>query len=227
MIIVVASRHDTAARRLATRWAAHGATLLTTEDLAAPGWRWSFGEGVSSGTVGLDSVSVSDHQITGVVTRLPHVFEHELPFIADADRGYVAQEMNAFLLGWLTSLSCPVLNRPTPISLLGVGWRPQQWRLAARRAGFEVAPQVPRTRSFTSESPWDVGRRVLVVGDRVVDSPDDALCNSARSLARDAGVELLSIDLVFVDQQWRFLSADPSFDPDIPANADAVLEHLQ
>ena len=52
-------------------------------------------------------------EVTGVLTRRPHVFEVELMQVAVEDRPFVAAEINAFLLAWLSSLRCPVINRPS------------------------------------------------------------------------------------------------------------------
>jgi hypothetical protein len=57
-----------------------------------------------------------------------------LSWIAADDRSYAMAEVNAFLVAWLSSLTCPVLNRPTATSLCGPGWSQTHWRIAAARA---------------------------------------------------------------------------------------------
>ena len=42
--------------------------------------------------------------LAGVITRLRYVAEAELPRIVPADSAYVATEMKAFLLSWLSQL---------------------------------------------------------------------------------------------------------------------------
>jgi len=110
MLVVVASHYDEAARSLVDRWANQEARLLTCEDLSVVGWRYSMSgkDEVSSSL--LDSTAVVDGQvvgveeISGVLTRLPCVFEQELLHIVPDDRAYIASEMNAFLISWLSEL---------------------------------------------------------------------------------------------------------------------------
>lgn len=96
MLVVVASRYDEIARSLVDCWAKQGARLLTCEDLSVVGWRHSLrGVGGDSSPL-LDSTAVVDAQvvgveeISGVLIRLPCVFEQELLHIVPDDRAYVA-----------------------------------------------------------------------------------------------------------------------------------------
>ena len=73
-----------------------------------------------------------------MLTRVPAVFEDELTDIMFSDRSYVAAEMTAFLLFWLSRLRCPVLNEPTATCLAGRYWRREQWIDQAARAGIAV-----------------------------------------------------------------------------------------
>ena len=87
-------------------------------------------------------------QIGGVLVRLPRISAEELRHIEAADREYVASEMTAFLAVWLSSLSCPVLNRPAPDCLFGSNWRPEHWVRLAAQVGLLVRParrEVPST----------------------------------------------------------------------------------
>jgi hypothetical protein len=110
MLVVVASHYDEAARSLVDRWANQEARLLTCEDLSIVGWQHSV-SGKGGETPSLpDSAAVVDGQvvaveeISGVLTRLPCVFEQELLHIVPDDRAYIASEMNAFLISWLSEL---------------------------------------------------------------------------------------------------------------------------
>lgn len=224
MIVVLASRYDAAAARLVERWAAHDAVLMTTDDLAAPGWRWTFGADVPSGSFESGGTLVTRDRIRGVLTRLPGVHAQELPFIAERDREYVAQEMHAFLLAWLTSLPCKVVNRPTPSSLMGVGWRREGWLLAARRVGLEVRPYVRTPHRLAPEPPHGVTSSVVVVGKRVLNAPDPVFEAKARALAVEAAAELLAIECELHEHRWLVRSVGSWLDFDAPSVADAVLE---
>ncbi len=142
MLVVVAGRHDATAKTFVERHAAAGVALLSSDDLSRPGWRFS----LASGGPGPDGAAVvGGHQVAtadvaGVLTRLPRVTEAELPGIVPEDRTYVAAEMTAFLLAWLSSLRCPVLNRPTTTCLAGPYWWPAQWVRVAHALGVPVRP---------------------------------------------------------------------------------------
>ena len=142
MLVVVAGRHDATARAFVERHAGAGIALLTGDDLSRPGWRFSLGNGGpgadGSAVVGGRQVATTD--IAGVLTRLPHVTEAELPAIVPEDRTYVAAEMTAFLLAWLSALRCPVLNPPTATCLAGPYWWPAQWVRVAHGLGIPVRP---------------------------------------------------------------------------------------
>lgn len=235
MLVVVASRYDETARSLVDRWAKQEARLLSCEDLSVVGWRHSLsGLGGDSPPL-LDSTAVIDRQvvgveeISGVLTRLPCVFEQELLQIVPDDRSYVAAEMNAFLISWLSGLKCPVLNRPTPTYLLGPNWRPQQWVYAAAQVGIPVRPVHQHIRLAAEalpQTPELSPVTVTVVGDRIFGSVDQALATQARRLADAAKVDLLAVHFSGSESGADFLGAD--LWPDISSSdvADAILEYL-
>src|SRR5258707_166954 len=110
MLVILAGQQDASAAELAASWNFSGASLLTPEDLSCTCWRWNPARSTGSqAVVGGRNIPVAD--ITGVLTRLFSVQEQHLGHIVPEDRSYVASEMNAFLLAWLSSLKCPVLNR--------------------------------------------------------------------------------------------------------------------
>ena len=111
MLLIVAQRNDLAARSLAERWRSRGAALLTARDLSMPGWKFDLPAQGPSRLIA-EGRPFSSSQIAGVLTRLSAVPATELDHVAAEDRAYVSSEMTAFLLAWLSSLPCPVLNRP-------------------------------------------------------------------------------------------------------------------
>jgi hypothetical protein len=77
--------------------------------------------------------------IDGVVNRMLAAPTAHLQRAAAADRTYAVGELHAFLLGWLGSLDCPILNPPQPDCLVGP-WRPQMEVLQlAAQAGLPFA----------------------------------------------------------------------------------------
>jgi hypothetical protein len=91
----------------------------------------------------------------------------------------VAAEMNAFLVAWLTSLTCPIFNRPTATSLCGPAWSVEHWRIQVARCGGQWA----RTAAGL--------RRAYVVGDQCFNAPNDRLERVLRQLAIAANVRFL------------------------------------
>jgi hypothetical protein len=226
VIVVVASRHDETAREIVACWESQGAALLTCEDLSTSGWRHHlFGPSESKVVVG--GRVLRESEIGGVLVRRPWIFEQELTTIASADREYVAAEMNAFLLSWLSQLSCRVLNRPTGTCLSGPNWRPLQWAQAAARAGFQVERmrwRVPtvRTRKPKKSEKWaEHSTEITVVGDRCFGAADEDCFACARKLAAIAGTELLGVRLSACRSGPHFLTANP-----IPALKDHGLAEV-
>jgi hypothetical protein len=196
VFVVVASRADSAAQAFVRRYAGQGLRLLTPDDLSCVGWCYRLGAiETAMAVIGGQPVAVRD--IAGVITRLPFVSEYDVDHIAAADRAYVAAEMQAFLFSWLTALTCPVLNRPTPHCLAGLAWSPAQWVNAAARLGLPVAtarqharfPGTPATRGVSR--PQDA--TVTIVGQRSIGRVTPALARQAHALAAVVGVELLAV----------------------------------
>jgi hypothetical protein len=91
MLVVIASKHDEAARSLVAQWAEHDSALLTCADLSVNGWRdYPLGSDRSLAVAGGRALLVTE--IAGVLTLLPYVDEAEVSQIDPADRPYVAAE---------------------------------------------------------------------------------------------------------------------------------------
>jgi len=195
MILVVASSVDRIASEF-VRQAGNGATLLTPASLSRRGWRLTVPEREPPVAV-VDSESIPSSEISAVVIRLPHISEAELPHISAADRSYVASEMQAFLFAFLSSLRCPMVNRPTPVCLAGPNWRQAQWVKAARCNGLVAGANTVQT-----------PRAVSVVGDECFGASDPWLKKAACHLARSAGVQMLRIWYAGAECAPTFLSAD-------------------
>lgn len=230
MLVAVARRSDQKASDLARRWAPHGGAVLTCEDLSVAGWRQLLG-GHETSMVVIDGQVVEARRIAGVLTLLPYITEDDLVRIAREDRRYVASEMTAFLHFWLSGLSCPVLNRPTPVCLTGPGWRREQWVYVAARLGIPVetvawrldhAAGVPeKEESHTPDT------TVTIVGSRCLGSADGTLVSHVRRLSRAAGVEMLAVDFRETEKGFRLYNASSSWaDISSPEVADAILEYF-
>lgn len=237
MILVLASGWDAGAVTLASRWRAHGARLLTPVDLSRPGWRWDPADPLAGDlAVGSDVAPASS--VRHVVSFLSAVQPGELHHIATDDRDYVAAEVSAFLVAWLTALGERVLNPPTPLCLSGPHLRDAQWRRDAAHAGLPVAT----TRRTESCRPGHVSAatgpvlppgaavEVAVVGGSCVaaESVPPVIRRGLEDLAVLTGAGLLSARLLpGVDgAPWWFDGARAGVDltaPGVPASLESCL----
>jgi hypothetical protein len=146
-ILILAGATDDLARALAQRWAASGARLLLPRDLLHAGWQYRLGRANDSVTV-VDGERFRARELAGVLTRLTTIFPQELVEVVPEDRSYIAAEINAFLVAWLSALPIPVLNRATPTCLSGPNWRHEQWvhvaSLSHQPAGASQALHIQR-----------------------------------------------------------------------------------
>lgn len=242
MLLVLAYRYDVAARALVQRWRAAGeqAALLTCADFARPGWRYVAGN-PAAGYADVDGQVLATSAIRAVITRMPAVGEAELAHVHEDDRVYAAAEIQAFLLAWLSSLECPVLNRPSPSNLAGPWWTLAQWVNRARRLGLAARPVTQRV-VFVADGPAVherrvdgssihvdvVGDRAFLAGGREPDASEAALVHAAVSLARDAGVELLRVYFELGSEQRPvFLEADLWIDIAVDTVASAVADRCR
>jgi hypothetical protein len=229
MLVVVGSRHDPGAGAIVREWERWDAALLSCEDLSAPGWRLYSDEHEESRAV-VGGKIVRERDIRGVLVRRPCVLQQELNYIAPADREFVAAEMNAFLVAWLTRLECRVLNRPRGTALCGPGWRPQQWALAAARIGMQPASiqwkTPPRSKPARGRDSVPAPLEIVVVGDRCFGNASEGEATDARRLAAAAGVGLLGVWLAPAKRGSRFIAATPLPGLSNAGVADAICEYL-
>src|SRR5438876_10138787 len=112
MLLVLGSALDDAPSLLVQRWrrAGRDVALVTPADLSRPGWRLRSGRPAES-TAALTEGVLAGLDIEGIVSALAVVSPYELAHIADGGREYVAQEVSAFLLAWLTERGAPGIGR--------------------------------------------------------------------------------------------------------------------
>jgi len=240
VILIIASRHDQDALELQRAWS-QDALLVSCEDLCSPGWRFE-PEQPDQAVAVCDGRKVPVDQISGVLTRRPCVLAEELLSIRREDRSYVAAEINAFLLAWLASLRCNIVNRPTPTCLSGPGWRPEQWTWAAARAGLQVYPTRRNVGAMGDRHSDDHHRQfggmsmegaqsiyVTIVGSECFFEGPPAIGQAARVIARAAGVDLLGLWFAVRDADYTFLGADlwPPISNDAVRRALRQLLHRQ
>lgn len=114
--------------------------LVSVDEIAlAERWQHELSDGNCSTSVVLaDGTCLEGNEIALVLNRLRYVSLPHIERFTPGDSEYAAMEMYALVLSWLHSLSCPVLNRPSP---RGLGAHDQSfsiWLAIAARSGLPV-----------------------------------------------------------------------------------------
>jgi hypothetical protein len=205
MLLVLASKWDEQAAELDR--CSGDVRLLTPDDLSVDGWvfRASFPE---CGVMVADGECIPTKEITGVFTRLPCVMPHELLRMVSEERDYAAAEMHAFLVAWLSTLRCPVVNRPTPGHLAGPAWGRERWISEAAKQGIPVV-------EFDRDSAVDAhlcgpDSVITVVGKEIFGTNDPTLGAYATELANIADVSALTVYFEKGNVQFASCSIDLS-----------------
>ncbi len=221
MRLILAHRHDGPAHRLAQRWGADEALLLTPGDLHRERLCLAVdGRGTSHAEL------LSRPEVTSILCRLDVVATTDLDHVDPADHEYAAAELAAFLHAWLGAWHGQVVNRPSAACLNGPGWRPQQWLHAAAGVGIRV--RTVRTSTSAGQSgveaaqvpvPGGEQAPVTVVGDQCLGVVSETMSERLRRLARTATCALMEAWLD-ADGAVVHLTAWP--DVSAPAVADAL-----
>jgi len=209
-------------------------TLLTSEALSAMA-TWEHRVGSDSCAVSLrlsNGYGFSDHTLKGVLNRLMGPPQTILPQVMPADREYAVQELSAFYLSWLNSLSCPVLNPATPQGLSGRWYHASELVMLAHQAGLET----PTYRQSAADPPEagyrplapaqsQVVRVIVLQGEVFGAELSEALRESCGQLARLCRTPLLGIDFYqSTESQWTFSHATPI--PDLQTGGAPLLQAL-
>ncbi len=186
---------------------------MVPADLSRSGWCCSSQNPDDSQCV-IEGTPYRSSEIRGVLVRLPSVLAAALPHIVVSDRDYVASEMTAFLVYWLNALGTPVLNRPTPRSLLGPGWFPEHWIYYAAQAGMRVRSMSRAIRLTSFDQPaWpehngSFAELTVIAGVRCFGDVAPGLAEKARALAAAAHADLVKFRFDGPDSDACFLTAD-------------------
>jgi hypothetical protein len=227
LLVILASIYDESARHLVELWGSQNAYVLTCKDISVAGWSHYLCNS-SLSTAVINGEKISNDQIDGVLTRLPYVTETELPHIVNHDRSYVAAEMMAFLVSWLSCLKCPVLNQPTPLCLLGPNWSQEQWIHTAAQIGIPVRSICRQSSQANIRHKSDDLQLVTVnvIGDHCYGALDDKMATQSMSLAHAAGVDMLSVHFTISRNESIFVGAYLWFPMDSNNISNAILKYF-
>lgn len=148
--------------------------------------------------------------VRGMINRMGAVPTAHLHAADAAERDYAASELHAFLLGWLASFDCPVLNPPSPESLAG----PSHSRMSALHFAA-IGGLGCRPISITTMAPQPLEQAptqstvVHFVLDGQVIGPilPAAMRDAMVAFARLWGTRLVQIETVSVDGCNEFVRA--------------------
>jgi hypothetical protein len=206
MLIVVGGARDAQIDRLIQRLGRDRAVRMDVRDLSAAGWRLE-SDRRGDGVVVAGGQALPASQVSGVLVRRLAVYPQELAHVHEEDRAYVAAELTALLMWWLTVLEVPVLNRPARGVLCGPFGRPEPWLALGAQLGLAVVSET-RTRDLRP-APAAPRWTVSVVGDAAIGAAPRGVIADARRLARGAGATVLQAAF---DDEGRLTAAD-SFPP--------------
>jgi hypothetical protein len=143
---------------------------------------WRFDTDRSSTSCSLETAGANSKvEISAVFVRKRPFVQHQGWTLDEAT--YVHAEKEAALLGWISGLACPVINRYTPELWFGPAESLEFWRGRIERFDLELAPTQPQ--QVAPSYP------VAVIGSRVVwdqgvpgrlDRIDDSLVGLTESL---------------------------------------------
>lgn len=144
-LILAQAGDETAVRVAATLLRRHspGDVKLVSagEIVFAPGWVHGLGEGPVASRVTLHDGTVIGGEAPALVfNRLRGVEMPQFAAASPEDREYAVMEMHALVLSWLQSLTCPVINAPSPQGLGGQVRGALAWQLLAAKAGLPTLP---------------------------------------------------------------------------------------
>jgi len=193
LILVFASELDEVARDATTDWSEQEAVLLTPADIFCKGWRTRIG-GVRDWSIVANGQQWPIRSVSGVVSRLPCILARELFDIQPDDRPFAAAEATAFALFFLSSIPCPVVNRPTPNCLNGPNWQPEQWVRACLEAVVPFKASCRRTNEVINpETASSCLRSVIVLAGKCLEDTSDGCLAGVLRLARLANVTFLQV----------------------------------
>ena len=222
VLIILAKQQDGDAVWLADHWQSHNAVLISPSDLSKSGWSLRLATSNKS-KICAGYRQITNKEIDGVLTLIPRVDSEDLDHIVPSDRQYVASEMSAFLLAWLSSRSCPVLNRPTADTLGGPGWRVEAWVHFASELGIPVSAIRRSTSRCIGDAKDQSLCEITVIGDECFGNPIPQLYDNARILAKAAGTDLLTVRFANSEPNSTFVNANPWPNLASPELADALL----
>lgn len=226
VIIIIAGIYDANAQKVVKDWSDKGyvVKLITTKSITSNKFTCEFGTDSKKSSVVLDGVRYDEDDIEAIVTLLPCVTSYELPFIKDEDRNYVAQEIQAFLLGFLLKFDSCVINKSTASSLIGVSWRPYKWLLEMEKIGLKVGRNFNFTQINHEIKRLNDVKKVQIVGDKIIGTSNSDFITKLKKITEKFSTKLLTVEYGFLKDRYGILKVYPMVDIGNGAVSDALLD---
>ena len=228
MILIIADPSDTGAlwlRGALGRRVAGPVRLVTPAQLAyAPSIAHRLGGPGDGFRFALaDGDVLTGERLTGVVNRMVGMPFAHLAHAHPDDRAYAEGELHAFLLGWLGSLDCPMLNEPSPDCLAGPLFGEIHARHFAALAGLGVgaARLDPANPSAPALATRPTMRHFVLEGRLIGPIVPAADRDSLLQFGRLWGARLMQIDSDEAGDRRRFHAASSL--ADFPSGGEALL----
>lgn len=186
-----------------------------------------------------DGTVLTDAGLSGVLNRLTGPPALAWGRAAGREREYATAELHAFTLAWLTSLPCPVRNRPSPEFLAGPRVHPLRALAAAGAAGLtcpaaRLGPGHPpdaaaavQQAAVAAAGPYARARHLVCLdGSVVADHVPDAVRSGLTRLlaALDLADALVGADFLVADGTWWFVALTAL--PDLQAGGPPLVDRL-
>lgn len=224
-IVIVGRKNDPSVQLLLGAWRGQGALLLSPGELTSRGFSHDPGR-PEADRITLQGQTLEAASLLAVVPRLEAVTPGDLPHLRAIDRAYAAAESTAVLVSWLSSLACPVVNRPQASAPIGSGWSHGRWLREALQHGQAVEPARLEVKRGAPDVTRGAGASVLVVGrETFAEDAHPSLEHRALALARASGTELLEVRFSSGEEGAGFAWANvlPQLTPGV---ADALFRHI-
>lgn len=225
-ILILASNKDSSNEVFLLQAGGCDVNIISPQQLSQAGWLYRHKNDVTANYVNGSETTPAD-EIDGVIVRLAAVSPDDLPHIVEADRSYLATEMTAFLLAWLSSLKCPMLNRPTPCCLSGPYLHQAQLIYLVARLGIPVSPckTIIKPGFESGQQDTNATSRVVIVGEHHLGQVHPRLLSYAKTIARALDVEFVAVDFNGQDEDAEFtgISLWPEINDSL---AKLMLDHL-
>jgi hypothetical protein len=224
MIVVISSIYDDSAKQFVKNYVVdENIKLLTAKDLASEGWSCGFAQTDTKQSFCIENQIFYEEEISFILTLLPSITPNELPFIKEEDRAYVAQEMHAFLLGWLFKLKDKVINKPTPSSLIGIFWKQSTWLLKISKFEFDV-----KKSHFDTIIPYQIIAtsylKIYVVGENIFGIDDKNIQQNILQFTKKYNIKFLTIEYKIQGTKIVLTSMYPNIDINIPFIQESVFK---